>query len=188
MRILGIAGSLRRGSYNRALIEAAREVAPAGVHVESFDLDDIPLYNADFDVDGLRPTVVDRLKQAVASADALLLSTPEYNHNVSGVLQNAIDWVSRPAMWSPLVAKPVAIMSAAGGPVGGARAQQQLKLVIVSTLALLMPHPGVTVGMAQEKFDASNALSHEPTRQFLTAFVRDLASWVERVSPVGSRP
>src|ERR1700716_2059808 len=99
MRILGIAGSLRRASYNRALIEAARELAPAGTRIAPFDLDNIPLYNDDFDVD--------RLKQAVADADGLLISTPEYNHSVSGVLQNAIDWVSRPTMKSPLVAKPI---------------------------------------------------------------------------------
>lgn len=101
MKILGIAGSLRRASYNRALVEAARDVAPAGMRIEPFDLDDIPLYNADFDLDGLRPAEVDVLKQAVTEADGLLIATPEYNHSVPGVLQNAIDWASRPALQSP---------------------------------------------------------------------------------------
>jgi chromate reductase len=186
MKILGIAGSLRRGSYNRALIEAARELAPAGMRIEPFDLDDIPLYNADVDVDGLRPAEVQRLKHGVAGADGVLIATPEYNHSVSGVLQNAIDWASRPALNSPLVAKPVAIMSASPGPVGAARAQQQLKLVLLSTLALLMPHPGVTVGLAAEKFDAANTLVHQPTRQYIAAFLKDLESWVHRVgAPTG---
>jgi chromate reductase len=187
MKIVGIAGSLRRASYNRALIETARELAPAGLRIEPFDLDDIPLYNADFDVDGLRPAEVDRLKQAITDAAGMLIATPEYNHGVPGVLQNAIDWASRPALQSPLVAKPVAIMSASPGPVGGARAQQQLKLVLLSTLAFLMPHPGVVVGNAAEKFDAANALVHEPTRTFIAAFVKDLESWVHRVSRVTSR-
>jgi chromate reductase len=182
MKILAIAGSLRRASYNRALVEAARAVARAPLRIDTFDLDDIPLYNADFDVDELRPPEVDRLKRELTAADGLLISTPEYNHSVPGVLQNAIDWVSRPAMRSPLVGKPVAIMSAATGAIGGARAQQQLKLALLSTMALLMPHPGVVVGMAQEKFDASNELVHDPTRRFLATFVRDFGEWMERMT------
>jgi len=188
MRILGIAGSLRRASYNRALLEAARELCPATLRLDVFDLDDIPLYNADWDVDGLRPTPVDRIKSVVAAADGLLFATPEYNHSVPGVLQNAIDWISRPAMKSPLVNNPAAIMGASPGAIGGARGQQQLKLVLMSTLALVMPHPGVVVGQAPEKFDTSGALVHEPTRMFLAAFLKDLESWVHRVgSPAAVR-
>jgi chromate reductase, NAD(P)H dehydrogenase (quinone) len=183
MKILGIAGSLRRASYNRALLEAARELCPESMLLDTFDLDDIPLYNADWDVDGLRPAPVDRIKAAVTAADGLLIATPEYNHSVPGVLQNAIDWVSRPAMKSPLVNKPVAIIGASPGAIGGARGQQQLKLVLISTLALVMPHPGVVVGQAPEKFDASGALVHEPTRMFLAAFLEDLETWVHRVAP-----
>jgi len=97
------------------------------------------------------------------------------------VLQNAIDWASRPGLKSPLAGKPVAIMGTSVGVAGTARAQQQLKLVLMSTLALVMPHPGVVVGQAPEKFDASGALSHEPTRMFLVAFLNDLEAWVRRV-------
>lgn len=96
MRVLGIAGSLRRASYNRGLLEAARQLAPQSMTIERFDLDAIPLYNADLDADGARPAEVERLKTAVAGADALLIVTPEYNHSVPGLLQNAIDWASRP--------------------------------------------------------------------------------------------
>src|SRR5438132_707481 len=145
MRLLGIAGSLRRGSYNRGLIEAARQLLPPSIAVEVFELDDIPLYNADYDVDGLRPFEVERFKSTIAEADAVLIATPEYNHSVPGVLQNAIDWASRPAMKSPLIGKPVAIMGASVGITGTARAQQQLKLVLMSTLASVMPHGGVFV-------------------------------------------
>jgi chromate reductase len=181
IRVLGIAGSLRRGSYNRRLLEAARELAPDTMRIEIIDLADIPLYNGDLDTDAERPDVVERLKQAVVDADAVLIATPEYNHSVPGVLQNAIDWISRPAGKSPLAGKPVAIMGASTGALGAARAQQQLKLVLLSTLAALMPHAGVAMGQAKEKFDAAGRLTHEPTRQFLAGMLRELDSWVRRM-------
>ena len=181
LRVLGIVGSLRHGSFNRALMEAAIELEPAGMRIEEFDLGSIPLYNADLDTDERRPDVVRRLKDAIAEADGLLISTPEYNHGVSGVLKNAIDWASRPAGTSPLAGKPVAIMGAAPGVLGTARGQQHLKLVLISTMALLMPHPGVVVGQAHEKFDAEGRLIHEPTRDFLATFLRELEAWIRRV-------
>jgi chromate reductase len=180
--VLGIAGSLRRGSYNRRLLDAARELAPDSMRIQLVDLADIPLYNGDLDTDAERPAAVERLKRAVAEADAVLIATPEYNHSVPGVLQNAIDWVSRPAGKSPLAGKPVAIMGASTGALGAARAQQQLKLVLLSTLAALMPHAGVTVGQAKEKFDAAGRLVHEPTRQFLAGMLRELEVWARRMS------
>jgi chromate reductase len=182
IRVLGIAGSLRRGSYNRRLLEAARELAPESIQVEIFDLAEIPLYNGDLDTDAERPAAVERLKRAIAEADALFIATPEYNHSVPGVLQNAIDWVSRPAGKSPLAGKPVAIAGVSTGALGAARAQQQLKLVLLSTLAALMPHPGVAVGQAREKFDASGRLVHEPTRQFLAGVLRELEGWARRMA------
>ena len=96
VRTLGIAGSLRRGSYNRSLIESARTLSGEAMRIEPFGLHDIPLYNGDIDVEGSRPQEVERFKQAIAEADALLIATPEYNHGVPGVLKNAIDWASRP--------------------------------------------------------------------------------------------
>jgi chromate reductase len=182
MRVLGIAGSLRRGSYNRSLLEAARQLAPDSMTIERFDLDAIPLYNADLDADGVRPAEVERLKKAVADADAVLIVSPEYNHSVPGVLQNAIDWASRPGMKSPLAGKPAGIMGASGGAIGSARGQQQLKLVLLSTLSLVLPHPGVVVGLAKEKFDASGSLTDQPTRQFVATYLKDLEAWTRRVA------
>src|SRR5689334_16319689 len=101
IRVLALAGSLRRGSYNQRLIEAASELAPSWMTIESFDLADVPLYNADLDTQEQRPAGVERLKHAIATADGLLIATPEYNHSVPGVLQNAIDWASRPGGKSP---------------------------------------------------------------------------------------
>jgi chromate reductase len=179
---MGIAGSLRRGSYNRSLLIAAQELAPPLMTIVVFPLDEIPFYNADYDADHLRPPEVTRMKQTVAEADALLIATPEYSHSVPGVLQNAIDWASRPGLKSPLAGKPVAIMGASGGAIGTARAQEQLKLVLMSTLALVMPHAGVLVGQAAIKFDASGALVHEPTRQFVAQCLSDLEAWARRVA------
>ena len=182
MNVLGIAGSLRRASYNRGLLEAARQLAPASMTIERFDLDAIPLYNADLDADGARPAEVERLKKAVADADAVLIVSPEYNHSVPGVLQNAIDWASRPGMTSPLAGKPAGIIGASAGVIGSARGQQQLKLVLMSTLALVLPHAGVVVGQAKEKFDAAGTLTHEPTRQFVAAYLKELEAWTRRVA------
>ena len=181
LRILALAGSLRRGSWNRRLLEAARDLAPAGVHLDVVDLGDLPLYDADLDTEETRPAAVRRLKQRVAEADGVLVATPEYNHSVPGVLQNAIDWISRPAMKSPLVEKPAAIMGVSTGALGAARAQQQLKLVLMATLAQVLPHPGVSVGLAAEKFDAEGRLVHEPTRQFVAAYLAAFEAWIRRV-------
>src|SRR5712691_36275 len=127
MRVLGIAGSLRRGSYNRALLEAARSLAPAGMEIDIFDIRTIPLYDGDLDQDATRPADVQRFKQAIKDADAVLIASPEYNFSVPGVLKNAIDWASRPAFTSVFVEKPVAIVGASPGAVGTARAQEHLK-------------------------------------------------------------
>jgi chromate reductase len=180
IRVLGIAGTLRRAAYNRWLLQAAQEGAPSDMEITIFDLADIPMYNQDLDKDGVRPEPVERFKQAITNADALLIATPEYNHNIPGVLQNALDWASRPAGKSPLAAKPAGIMGAATGAIGTARAQQQLKLVLFATLAVVLPHPGVVIGQAQEKFDAEGKLVHAPTRDFLQNFLHDLRDWTLR--------
>lgn len=181
-KVIGIAGSLRQRSYNRMLLAAAVELAPDGMQIETFDLADVPLYNADLDTDESRPPRVRALKETVGAADGILIASPEYNHSVPGVMQNAIDWASRPGMKSPLKDKPVAIMGASGGPVGTARGQQVLKLTLMSTLALVMPHPGVAVGQMKDRFSDDGRLVHEPTREFLAAFLRSFSGWIERVS------
>jgi chromate reductase len=181
LRVLGIPGSLRGGSYNRRLLEAARELAPDGIEVEVFDLAGIPLYDADLDTDEARPGAVERLKASIGRADAVLFATPEYNHSLPGVLKNAIDWASRPAGGSPLRGKPVAMMGASPGTIGTARAQLHLESVLLATLARPLPHPGVLVGGAKEKFDADGRLVHEATRLFLRRFLEELSAWTRRM-------
>ena len=178
--VLGIAGSLRRGSYNRGLIRAAVEVAPAGTTVIPYDLADLPLFNADVEAQGDPPSVA-AFKRAVREADALLIATPEYNHCVPGVLKNAIDWASRPARASVLTGKPVAIMGASTGGGGTARAQAHLRDGLSYTNGLVLPLPEVLVPFADSKFDAESTLTDPDTREALRDLLVSFAAWTRRM-------
>jgi chromate reductase len=180
LTILGIAGSLRRASYNRGLIRAAIELAPAAINIVAYDLGDLPLYNADVEAEG-DPQPVARLKRAIAAADALLIATPEYNHCVPGVLKNAIDWASRPPRNSVLTGKPVAIMGASTGGGGTARAQAHLRDGLAYTNGLVLPLPEVLVSSAAQKFDAENNLRDADTRDEVRDLLKALAAWIRRL-------
>jgi len=175
MRTLGIAGSLRAGSYNRALLQAARELAPAGMEIAEFDLRELPLYDGDVEAAG-DPEPVAALKDAIRSADALLIATPEYNRGVPGVLKNAIDWASRPPLGSPLAGKPVAIMGASTGRGGTARAQEQLRAAVEYSRANVLNDPEVLVPEAYMRFDERGRLTDEETRKEIAALLETLAS------------
>jgi chromate reductase len=157
MRILGIAGSLRESSYNRALLRAARELLPEGVELVEHDLRDLPFYDGDVEAAGDPESVV-ALKEAIREADALLIATPEYNRGVPGVLKNAVDWASRPALASPLTGKPVAIMGASTGRGGTARAQEQLRSALEFSRANVLEQPEVLVPEAFMRFDEHGEL------------------------------
>jgi chromate reductase len=179
-RILGFAGSLRRASYNRGLIRAAREHAPTGTVVEVFDLGDIPLYNQDVEDAGEPPSVV-AFKSAIARADALLVATPEYNHGVPGVLKNAIDWASRPRVTSPLRDKPVGVMGASPGRGSTARAQAQLREAFVFTGACVMPQPELLVSLAGSHFDDDGNVTDPDLRASIVELVEALRQWTHRI-------
>ena len=157
MRILGIVGSLREGSYNRSLLRAARELLPAGVELVEHDIAALPFYDGDVEAAGDPETVV-RFKQAIRDSDALLFATPEYNRGVPGVLTNAIDWASRPPLGSPLTGKPVAIMGASTGRGGTARAQEQLRAALEFSRATVVEQPEVLVPEAFMRFDEHGEL------------------------------
>ncbi|MGH7657322.1 MAG: NADPH-dependent FMN reductase, partial [Gemmatimonadales bacterium] len=184
LHVLGFAGSLRRGSFNRSLLVAAQERQPAGMSITIHDLSGIPLYNADQDTDELRPRAVNDFKQAIANAGALLIATPEYNYGVSGVLKNAIDWASRPGMKSVFVGKPVAIMGASKSFTGTARAHAQLKNVMLSVLANVLPYPEVLVAQADRKFDSNGTLTDDTTGEFIRKELEALAAWAPRFQRV----
>lgn len=182
MKVLGIAGSLRSRSYNRGLIEAAREIAPPGMVVQTADLAPIPLYNADVQAEG-DPSPVGALKAQISAADALLIATPEYNHLLSGVLKNAIDWVSRPPADAVFPRKPVAIMGASGGPTGTARAQLALRQVLTSVGCYVLPSPQVLIANAGDRFDADGHLTDERAREQIRALLKALVEWVNLLRP-----
>lgn len=176
VRVLGFAGSLRKASYNRALLRAAQELAPEGMTIDIFDLSPIPLYNFDVEQQG-DPEPVTAFKNAIRAADAVLIATPEYQHGIPGVLKNALDWASRPPRSSPLQDKPAAILGATPGRLGTARAQTQLRqsLTYNRTYALLQPE--VLIASAGEKFDAEGRLTDEDTRTHVRRLLEELVRW-----------
>ena len=184
--VCGIAGSLRRGSYNRALLRAAQELAPPDVEIRIFDrMAEIPLYNHDVEAEGV-PEPVQALKRAIGEADALLFATPEYNHGVPGVLKNAIDWASRPARASVLSGKPAAILGASTGITGTARAQSQLREAFVFTNTPALLQPEILVYRAKEKFDEEGRLTDDKTREFVGKLLHALADWSRQLITKGS--
>ncbi|MCA9653434.1 MAG: NAD(P)H-dependent oxidoreductase [Myxococcales bacterium] len=188
MKILGIPGSLRRASINRALLVSARALAPAGVELVIDDLRPIPMYDPDLD-DPAALAPVEAFKQRIAEADALLIATPEYNYGIPGVLKNAIDWASRPAYRSVFAGKPCAIVSASPSLMGGVRAQGQLKQVLLGMAAEVFPHPEFAVTQAGHKLH-DGELGDEPTREHLAALLVALRAWVQRrqAGPSQSEP
>jgi chromate reductase len=175
--LLGISGSLRAGSYNRKLMhEAARLFHPAEFTVADLRL---PLYDGDLeDAQGIPPEV-QRLADQIAAADAVVISGPEYNKSVSGVLKNALDWISR-TEGNPWKDKPVAIMSATGGRAGGERTQFALRLCLVPFRPRLLPGPEVLVGQAKGQFDGAGRLTNERYEKALAALMEALKAEIAR--------
>lgn len=181
VKVLGICGSLRESSFNRALLDAASRLAPSGMLIETHSIDEIPLYNADVEARG-DPAPVERLKSAIRAADGLLIATPEYNYGIPGVLKNAIDWASRPPGHSVLNGKPAALMGASPGMSGTMRAQLQLRQAFVFTQTHVLLQPEVLVAHAAQKFTDRN-LTDEPTRQVLAKMLVAFAEWIRRLAP-----
>ena len=181
-RILALAGSLRQGSYNRGLLRAAAELAPAWVEVQFFDIGTLPFFNEDLEAAG-DPELVRRFKEAIRAANAVLIATPEYNGAVPGVLANAIDWASRPTGRSVLRNKPVAVMGAVLGRSGSANAQAALRGVLSRVGAVVVPDPQVLVPQASRLFDEQVNLRDEATREEIRQLIEAVAHWCRRVQP-----
>lgn len=175
--IVGFCGSLRKQSLNRALLQQAAGFLPGDYRFTEADLSVIPLYNQDLEAE--LPQPVRELAELVRSADAILISSPEYNHSIAGVLKNALDWLSRPAAGTPLVHKPVGIMGATPGRLGTVRAQIHLRDVLFSLNMAPINRPEVLVGEAAGKFDANGNLADEATAQVLKQLVDNLRDVVE---------
>jgi chromate reductase, NAD(P)H dehydrogenase (quinone) len=179
VRILGIAGSLRRGSYNRAALRAATKLLPEGATLDLFELDGIPGFNQDDEQNP--PEKVVQLKRRVREADAILFVTPEYNYSVPGVLKNAIDWASRPYGESAWSGKPAAIMGASIGAIGTARAQYHLRQMMVFLNMFPVNQPEVMIGNAADRFDAEGNLTDETTKDYIRKLLQALAEWTARI-------
>jgi chromate reductase, NAD(P)H dehydrogenase (quinone) len=183
IRVLGFAGSLRKGSFNRGLLRAAAEMLPEGMSLDVYDLSAIPLYNGDVEAAGI-PDVVKDFQRRIDEADALLVATPEYNYSMSGVLKNAIDWASRPSPVrpaQPFDGKPIAMMGASPGMMGSGRAQYHLRQSCVFLNMLPLNKPEVFVPAAQTKFDAEGRLTDERARTQIRQLLESLAAWVRRL-------
>jgi chromate reductase, NAD(P)H dehydrogenase (quinone) len=179
VKIVGLAGSLRRASFHRGLIRAARELAPGDVTVEPYEqLDEIPFFNQDVEKLG-NPAPVKRFKERINQADAVLIATPEYDYAIPGVLTNALDWALRPP--SPFRHKPVGIVGASPSNVGTARGQMVLRQILLHPPAYVMPEPHMLIPYALERFDEQTGnLVNERTRERMNRFLKALVELTER--------
>ena len=179
IRILGIAGSLRHESYNRAALRAATQLVPEDATIDIFELDGIPGFNQDEEQNP--PAKVVELKRRIREADAVLFVTPEYNYSVPGVLKNAIDWASRPYGQSAWSGKPAAIMGASVGTIGTARAQYHLRQMMVFLNMFPINQPEVMIGNASERFDTQGNLTDDTTKDFIRQLLQSLVTWTRRI-------
>jgi len=177
--ILAFAGSLRKGSYNRGLLRASLEQAPSSVDIQIFDLEGIPLYNADTEAQG-DPDGVTEFKVVIKNSDGLLIATPEYNHGLSAVTKNAIDWASRSPKNEIMDKKPVGILGASPSITGTARSQDQLRHSLKAINAYCMPKPEVLVYHAHKKFDDTGKLTDETTKKYLQKYLKELERWIKK--------
>jgi len=181
LKILGICGSLRKASFNMAALRACNELMPQGMTLQITSIADLPIFNQDV-LDAGMPEPVKRFRAEVAAADGLLIASPEYNFSVPAPLKNAIDWASRPPN-QVFQDKPIAIFSAAGGPLGGARVQYDLRRILSQLWGHVLPRPEVFIGMAASKIDAQGKLTDETTRKFLTELLLGFKDWIVRMQP-----
>jgi chromate reductase, NAD(P)H dehydrogenase (quinone) len=179
LTILGIAGSLRKDSYNRAALRAAQKLVPEGMRIEIFDLRGIPPY--DGDQESPPPERVTQLKTAIRAADGTLFVTPEYNYSIPGVLKNAIDWASRPYGDNGWEGKPVAVMGASPGNLGTARAQYHLRQVFVFLNMFPLNRPEVMIANADERFDDQGNLTDEDTRKHISKLLTAFGTWTRQL-------
>jgi chromate reductase len=177
--VLGICGSLRKGSFNRAALNTAIELKPAGMSVTVADISQIPLYDEDVRAQGF-PAPVETLRQQIEAADALIFACPEYNYSMSGVLKNAIDWASRPPD-QPFAGKPIAILGAAAGIAGSARAQLHLRHSCVFLDMHPLNKPEVLIFQAQNKFDANGKLTDDVARGLIGDLMVALYRWTLQI-------
>lgn len=185
VNILGLSGSLRRDSAHSAVLRTVAEQLPAGVALTLHELHEVPPYNEDLD-GTTPPAAVLALREAVRRADAVLIGSPEYNHGMSGVLKNALDWLSRPHGKSSLTGKPVLTFTASPAFTGGVRAHQQLNATLAAIQAVQVVYPQIVIGSVASKLE-DGRLVDEAANAFLLAGVKRLAQLVDELASVRDR-
>lgn len=172
MNIIAISGSLRKDSFNTALVHALQELAPADMQIAVADISALPLYNQDHEADF--PAAAQALKEKVESADGIIIATPEYNRSIPGVLKNAIDWASRPYGHNSFAKKPVLIMGVSVGKLGTAIAQSHLRMMLTYLDMRIVGQPEVYLGPGSEIFDGEGKIVSDPTKEFLKTALETL--------------
>ena len=180
IKVLALSGSLRKGSYNTMLLHAAKELAPAGMSIDIYDLAPIPMYNDDVRLGPGYPPEVQAFRDAIAAHDAILFASPEYNYSISGVLKNAIDWASR-APNMPFDGRTGAVVGASGGALGTARSQRDLRWIMSGLDVYVVNLPHVYVGSAAQRFDAAGKLTDQGARDFIKQLLDNLADLTVRL-------
>ena len=186
IQLVGMSGSLRKGSYNTMLLKAALQLLPTNVSMEIISIEDIPLYNADLDLPAAkqRPQSVEHFRKILSDADGILISSPEYNYSIPGGLKNAIDWASR-GEDSPLLRKPVAVIGATTGLWGTARMQLAFHNVFLFLDMKPVYKPEVLVAQAERKFDKNGNLIDEMAKKLIKQKLEALKEMVHLQSQVG---
>lgn len=174
MNVIALSGSLRKDSFNTALLRVLQSLAPEGMQIEIADIKNIPLYNQDYEA--VFPPAVQALKDKIASADGIIIATPEYNRSVPGVLKNAIDWISRPYGQNSFAKKTVLLMGVSGGKIGTAVAQSHLRGILLYLDADIIGQPELYLGPASEIFDEAGNIKNDSTKELLTKALQTLSS------------
>jgi chromate reductase len=183
IKILAVSGSLRKNSFNTSALRAAKTMLAEDVEMEIFDISSIPLFNADFE--NAPPESIVKFKAAIRAADAILVSSPEYNYSVSGVLKNAIDAATRPHGDNPFSSKPGAIMGVSSGRFGTARGFYDLAKIMRGVNVFLMNYPEILITEGAKKFDENGNLVDEETAKKMHTFVSALADWTRKLKAAG---
>lgn len=177
-KVAVLVGSLRKGSFNRMMANAAAKLAPESLELKVVEIGDLPLYNQDLDNNA--PAAWTNFRQAIKSSDALLFVTPEYNRSVPGALKNAIDVGSRPYGQSAFAGKPGAVISVSPGAIGAFGANHHLRQSLVFLDVPTMQQPEAYIGGASKMFDESGNMTNDSTKEFVQKFMNAFAGWVEK--------
>lgn len=177
IKIIAIPGSLREASLTAQLLRSLQPIAPDDMEIEVFALNDIPLYNQELEKDGF-PESVEKLRAAVEAADGLIFATPEYNGAMTGVIKNAIDWLSRGGLLAKI---PVTPISGSPGSLGATKAQQSLRLVLEHLGMYILTRPQIAVPQLDKKLDG-DAITDERTREFVSSWLETFRDWVVQLN------